>query len=105
MRVELTGTLGADGTLTLDGKPAGPVRVVVEAVPAAFVPPKDDPFWRRMQAMWDRLDASGYVPRSAEEIDASLRELRDEWDERQQEIERIQQEGWEARRAKKETDG
>jgi hypothetical protein len=31
---------------------------------------KSDPFWQRMEAMWARLDASGYVPRSTEEMDA-----------------------------------
>lgn len=107
MHVEMTGTLNPDGTLTLDGKPelpSGPVRVRVEAVPPAFVPP-DTPFWRRMQALWEKLEASGYKPRSADEVDAQLRELRDEWDERQEEIERIQMEGVARRKAEQEGGG
>ncbi len=101
--VEMTGTLRPDGVVVLDGPVAvapGRVKVTVQAVP--FELPKDDPFWQRMQAIWDGQKARGHVPRSAEEVEAELREARDEWDEHQEALERIQLEAWAARQAAKE---
>jgi hypothetical protein len=52
----------------------------------------DDPFWQRMQAIWDGQKARGHIPRSKEEIDAELRALRDEAEEELLEAMRLQEE-------------
>ena len=88
------GTLNPDGTLELDQKPnlpPGRVTVVLRQE-ADVVLPSDDPFWQRMQAMWDAQRASGHVPRSVKEIEAQQRQMRDGWTERQETIERLQEE-------------
>jgi hypothetical protein len=90
-QIELHGTLRADGTLILDEKPnlpPGRVRVVVQ--PLAGTPAKPDP-WAVLQGIWAERRALGLQPRSAEEIDAEINSLRDEWEERQQALERIQE--------------
>jgi len=100
-QVELTGTVRAGGVLELDGPvklEPGRVKVTVSAVPEVELP-KDDPFWQRMQTIWDGQKARGHVPRTAEEIDAELRESREEWDEHQEAMERIQMEAWASRQA------
>ena len=51
--------------------------------------PGDDPFWQRMQAIWDAQKAAGYVPRSAEEVETERRLERGEWEAHQQAIERL----------------
>ena len=66
---------------------------------AEVIPPNDDPFWTRMQAMWDAQTACGHVPRSVEEVEDRQRHMRDGWDERQEAIERLQEEGRLARRS------
>ena len=89
----VAGTLGPDGTLVLDEKPnlpPGRVTVVLRQE-AEVVPQKADPFWQRMQAMWDAQKASGHVPRSVEEVEAQQRQMRDGWAERQEAIERLQE--------------
>jgi hypothetical protein len=93
-QVCIQGTLKPDGTLELDEKPAlspGRVQVIlrVEAVPDL---PADDPFWQRMQAIWNSQKTTGRAPRTAEEIDADRRQTRDEWEKHQQAIERLQEE-------------
>ena len=90
--VMMEGTLMSDGTLELDEKPnlpAGRVQVIMQALPEL---PKDDPFWQRMQAMWDAQKARGHVPRGVEEIEAQQREMRKGWAKRQEAIERLQEE-------------
>lgn len=57
-------------------------------------------FQRRMQVLWDRLDASGYDSPSTEELEAHLRDLREDNVERQEMIERIQDEAWARRQSK-----
>ena len=92
------GTLKPDGSLELDENPnlpAGRVTVVIRQEAVAMVP-KDDPFWQRMQAMWTAQNADGHVSRSPES-EAFQRELRDEWDEHQQAIERLQEQCRQAR--------
>jgi hypothetical protein len=94
-QVEVQGTLQVDGTLVLDEKPAlppGRVRVVVQAMVQL---PQDDPFWQRMQAMWDTQKAHGQIPRSVEEVESERRSVREEWEERMQAIARIQRGGQE----------
>lgn len=93
--VMIEGTLQPDGTLQLDSKPSlppGRITVVLrqESEP---VLPKDDPFWQRMQSMWDVQKACGYVPRSAAEVEDEQQQLRDEWEAHQTAIERLQEEG------------
>jgi hypothetical protein len=94
------GTLKPDGTLELDRKPnLAPGRVQVTMV-SLTEPPKDDPFWRRMQALWSAQTDRGHVARSAQEVEAERRAVRDEWEERMRRIERIQAEAEEARKAR-----
>lgn len=87
--VELQGTLREDGTLVLDERPnlpAGRVKVVVQPLTDA----------NDVIAVLNRIHAAqaarGHVPRSAEEINAYLEEMRDDG-ERTAMIERIQEEG------------
>jgi len=97
----IEGTIQPDGTLVLDEKPnlpAGRVTVVLRPQ-AELVVPNDDPFWQRMQAIWDAQKAGGHVPRSAEEIDAQQREMREAWVKRQEAIEQLQEESRRLRQA------
>jgi hypothetical protein len=82
--VEVLGTVGPDGTLQLDEKlnvPPGRVRVRVETVPAETL----SEFVDRTRA---ELAAAGHRFRTREEIDAEINELRDEWEERLEELDR-----------------
>lgn len=88
----LEGTIESDGTLVLDEPtrlPAGRVQVIVQALPEL---PDGDPFWDMMRSIWAGQKARGHVPRSAEEVEAERRETREMWEERQQAIERLQEE-------------
>ncbi len=90
--IVVQGTLNPDGTLELDDKPnlaPGRVTVVLRPVPEL---PSDDPFWQRMQAIWDGQKARGFVPRSAQEVEAERRRVRQEWEERMQRIEQVRAE-------------
>jgi hypothetical protein len=87
----ILGTVNADGTLSLADKvtlPAGQVRVTVETLPAI-------PAAHTLLEVLDRIHrhqaARGYRGRSQAEIDAELSALRDEWEDRLAEIERLQQ--------------
>jgi hypothetical protein len=85
------GTLQPDGTLVLDEKPnlpAGRVTVVLRQE-TELVLPKDDPFWQRMQAMWDIPQGAG--DGGANTL-AEVRKMREEWDEHQQALEQLQEE-------------
>ncbi len=96
----IEGTLKADGTLELDQKPnlpPGRVQVIVQTLPAI---PKDDPFWQRLQAMWNIQKARGHVARSVEEVEAERRQIREEWDERMQRIEQVRAEAEAIRKAR-----
>jgi hypothetical protein len=88
--VVIEGTLKPDGTLELDRKPnlpAGRVQVIVQTLPEL---PKDDPFWQRMHAMWAIPKGSG-VDGGANTL-AEVLKMREEWEEHQQAIERLQEE-------------
>lgn len=84
------GRLQPDGTLELDTRPtlpAGRVRVTLQSEPA---PLKQEP-WDVLQQIWDERKLTGLQPRSAEDIDAEIRRQRADWEDRQIELERIQQ--------------
>jgi hypothetical protein len=86
------GTLMPDGRLELEGKvnlPAG--RVQVTLVPMHELSP-DDPFWRLMQGIWAGQLDRGHVARSAEDVEAERRTVREEWEERMARISRLQRE-------------
>ena len=86
----LRGILKSDGSLELEEKPtlpAGPVRVTVESLPA-----KSENVWTVLGRIWEERKASGVTPRSREEIDAEIEQVRREWDDQQQEVERLQRE-------------
>lgn len=88
----VAGTIQPDGTLVLDEPTtlrAGRVQVIVQALPEL---PEGDRFWNMMQSIWAGQRARGHVPRSAEEVEKERRETRNNWEERQQAIERLQEE-------------
>ncbi len=88
----IEGTIQPDGTLVLDEPtklPAGRVQVVVQSLPGL---PEGDPFWDMMQSIWAGQKARGFVPRSAEQVEAERQETREHWEERLQAIEGLQQE-------------
>jgi hypothetical protein len=89
--VVLRGTVKPDGTLELPGKvglPAGPVEVTVKAL----APAGGEDLLAVLARIRAEQQASGHVPRSREEIDAEVRRMRDEWEEHQLAIERLQEE-------------
>ncbi|WP_165226964.1 hypothetical protein [Aquisphaera insulae] len=88
----IEGIVQPDGTLVLDAPaklPAGRVRLIV--LPLPDVPPGDS-FWDMMQSIWADQEARGFVPRSAEQVEAERRDMREGWEERLQAIERLQAE-------------
>lgn len=85
----VTGTLNGDGSLVLDERlrlPPGRVQVTVQPE-SKFK--QASSMMETLKQIWADQDARGYVPRSGEEMDTQLRELRDEWDERDAFLERI----------------
>ena len=89
--IVIRGTVLPDGTLQVPGPvrmPAGPVEVELRPVKAET---KGEDFFQFLDRMRAEQAASGYVPRTAEEIDASIREMRDEWDEQSREIQELQE--------------
>jgi len=90
--IEIQGTLREDGTLLLDQKPnlpPGRVRVMVQPANAVEAVAND------AVTVLDQIHAAqalrGHVPRSVEEIDAYLADMRDTG-EREHLIEQIQEE-------------
>ncbi len=95
----IQGTVKPDGTLELDEPlklPAGRVVVTVQALPAAGT----DPFWDAMQRVWAIGKEAGWKPRTKEQIDADLREFRDEFEEGFLKAERLSEE---CRRSREQT--
>src|SRR3954447_22969570 len=96
-QVEVQGTLQPDGTLVLDEKPnlpPGRVRVTVQPV----LDYTQTPIWKFFEQLRAEQQARGFVPRSKEEIDAEIASMREEDEERAQEIERLQEECWRLRK-------
>jgi hypothetical protein len=90
--VVLQGTVTPEGTLLLDGTvplPAGKVSVTLEAVPYSQ---ETDPFFVMLRKIRSRRERAGFPPRSREEIDAQVREVRDEFDEQVADLGRLQDE-------------
>jgi hypothetical protein len=90
--VTVEGIVKPDGTVEVSQKvnlPAGKVQVTLVPMPDL---PQDDPFWQRMQKIWEGQRTRGHIPRSAAEVEEDRRAIREEWDERMAEIGRIQQE-------------
>lgn len=101
--VELEGVVGSDGKLIIHEKlslPPGPVRVTVQPRPepnsaeqsSSGMTPVEQ-FWAGMHAIWADQEARGHVPRSKEEIDAEIRELREEAEEQMKRYDRLHEEG------------
>jgi hypothetical protein len=89
--IEIPGTLHADGTLVLDEKPdLPPGRVKVTVQPANPLGGAGNDVISILNRIHTAQAQRGHVPRSVEEIEASLADLRD--DERTEMIERIQEE-------------
>ena len=90
--VVIQGVVKPDGTLELEGKvplPAGKVQVTLHSVPEL---PEGDPFFDMLKGIWAGQQARGHLPRSVEEVEAERRQFREELEERQRGIERIQEE-------------
>ncbi len=93
-----TGTIKPDGTLELDGKtnlPPGRVRVTLTVVPESSEPKED--VWTVLERIWEERKARGMPARTREEIDAEINALRDELEERMDDIEALHEEGRRAR--------
>jgi hypothetical protein len=90
--VTVQGLVKPDGSLELEGKlplPTGKVQVTVQPLPE---PARDDPFWQMMERIWAGQKARGHVPRSVEEVESERQRVREDWEDRMREIERIQAE-------------
>lgn len=79
-QVVVRGTVTADGTLELAGPvglPPGPVEVhVTPAKPAT-----GEDLTTLLTRIRTEQKARGHIPRTAEEIDADIRQMREEWDD------------------------
>ena len=96
--VVLHGLVQADGTLEVAGKVAltpGPVEITVRTVPSAA--PGVGDWWDVLQKVRAEQAARGKTPRSAAEIDAEITAARDEWEDYQLALERLQEQCWKAR--------
>lgn len=97
-QVVVRGTVTSDGKLELGepiGLPPGPVEVTVTALVVRASP--TGTWWDVLQQIWDAQEARGFVGRTREEIDEDVRQMRDEWEEHQLSIERLQHESRKAR--------
>lgn len=76
---ETTAVFSDEKTLVLDEPlpiAGGRVRITIEPLDRSEPPPD---FLGRLQAIHDELFASGYIPRTREQVDAELGRLRNEW--------------------------
>jgi hypothetical protein len=87
---ELLGVVHPDGSLELTGKltvPPGRVRVRVESLEPQ--PQPAEGLIEFVQRTRRELEAAGHRFRTREEIDAELEELRGEWDDRLDQLDRL----------------
>jgi hypothetical protein len=85
------GAVTADGQLVLDGNldmPPGRVEVIVRRIQDASGERR--PMLETLKRIWAEQEARGFRGRSAEEIIADVDAMRDEWEERQQGLEDLQ---------------
>jgi hypothetical protein len=97
IQVEMQGTLQPDGTLVLDKKPdlpGGRVNVILQMITPILPPPNA---LAVLDAIRAERQALGLTPRSGEEIAAEINAMRDEWEEHQLALERIQEEAQRSR--------
>jgi hypothetical protein len=90
--VVVQGFVKPDGTLELEGKvplPAGRVSVTLEPIPYSQ---ETDPFFVMLRGIRAAREQAGLRPRTREEIDAEIQEIRDEFDEGVEEVGRLQEE-------------
>ena len=83
------GRLEGDGSLVLDEQlplPPGRVQITVRTI---STPKEGESMMETLKRIWADQDARGYKPPSGEAMDAYLKELRSEWDERDEFLERI----------------
>ena len=92
VQMTLQGTIRADGSLELDDPVAMPEGRVLVTVRPVVQPESNDPFWPRMEQVWAGQRARGHVPRTKEQIDAELRELRDDAEDEMRATERLHDE-------------
>ena len=81
-QVVVRGTLRPDGTLDLADRPAlpaGPVEVVISALPMADDARED--WWHYLQRARAELEAAGHRFLTEDEVNASIAELRSSWDD------------------------
>jgi hypothetical protein len=84
--VVVQGTLKPDGTLELNqpvGLPPGEVRVIVQPMATQST----ENVMAVLERIWAERRAKGMQGRSGERIDADIRAMRGEWEDRQHEIE------------------
>jgi len=90
--VVVRGALTADGNLVLDEKPdLPPGRVQITLRSGDSAPTTHGTMEDVLREIWAELDARGYPGRSAEEIDADIRQMRDEWEEHDRELEQLRE--------------
>lgn len=91
--VKVRGTITPEGDLRLSGRlPIGPgdVEVTLRLLPTIAEGSQDD-LLTVLECIRAQREARGAQGRTRAEIDAELRALRDEWDERQIGIEALQE--------------
>jgi hypothetical protein len=91
--VVMQGLVKPDGTLELEGKvplPAGRVSLTLQPMPYSQ---ETDPFFEMLRGIWAAREQAGLRPRSREEIDAQIQEIRDAFDDGVEEVGRRQEEG------------
>ncbi len=89
--VVVEGTVKPDGSLELDSKldlPPGRVQLIVQPLAES---PNNDPFWKMMKGIWAARMAGGHVPRTKQEINAQIDDMRREAEEEMQKVERVQE--------------
>jgi hypothetical protein len=87
--VVIGGTLRPDGTLELDARPSlppGRVRVTVESQSQS---PAKRSLMSVLEEIWAERKALNMPGRTKDEIDAEIKAMRDEWEERQQALDQI----------------